>query len=356
MKALDLINDFTTLLMERTELSQATARLVVLVPFAFHFMLSHDVFPDTAIAYGVVGLMWLGWIKFHPAPLIIRQWGSMIIDIAAVSALLWGAGAGHVVPFMIYFWIVLDNGYRIGSNSAICAIVGSMVGFWIVAETSPGWRHDVLHVHHLTQYSIGFIVISLFGYKVLNNLERTIEHSASETTRANSAELKASIDQLTGLKNREAAVTLLRDFSNRNARVGVLFVDLDNFKSFNDEHGHHIGDEVLRTISKRLQHSVRAPDTVCRYAGDEFIVIVNDEDKDTVETVAKRVQSALNRQIRTSDAANLPVTGSIGVAILGIHGSTASEVLKNADAAMYMAKRAGRNKIAWFEEKIGEII
>lgn len=335
----------------RTESSQALTRLLILVPFVFYYVMDHGQSQALGVGYGFAAIVWYVWVKLVDGGRA-REMMSIILDVGIITALLWEVGPAHATPFLLYFWLVVDNGYRINSRNALCVIGAVVALFTATINASEVWIYA--NHHHGLECVVTFMLISLFTYKMMINLESSTEQTGIETLRADVAEEKATIDQLTGLKNREVALNMLRILAARGTRVGVLFVDLDNFKQFNDEHGHHVGDQVLETISRRLKNSVRVPDVVCRYAGDEFVVIVNDEDRETIQTVAERVQSSLNRQIRTSDAASLPVTGSIGVAILGIHGSSAAEVLKNADAAMYMAKRAGRNKISWFEEKISE--
>ncbi|MDX1443115.1 MAG: EAL domain-containing protein [Gammaproteobacteria bacterium] len=163
----------------------------------------------------------------------------------------------------------------------------------------------------------------------------------------------ANFDQLTGLPNR----TLLRDrldqalrkARRRDGRVAVLFLDLDRFKHINDSMGHHAGDDVLRTVSKRLQDCVRAENTVARLSGDEFIIIIEDFDSlDAVRAVTRRILMEVSEPIPLTDGNEVKLGASIGIALFPDHGKTVEALLQNADIAMYRAKTNGRNTFQVF--------
>jgi diguanylate cyclase (GGDEF)-like protein/PAS domain S-box-containing protein len=167
----------------------------------------------------------------------------------------------------------------------------------------------------------------------------------------------ATHDALTGLPNR----TLLNDrlsqavlYAQRYDRwVTVLFVDLDNFKFINDSLGHNAGDELLKTIAKRMVNCVRATDTVVRIGGDEFVVVVFDQPKDVdviSETVLK-IQSAIAEPVRL-EGHDLRVTSSIGVANYPDNGVDANTLLANADAALYRAKDFGRDNFQFYTSEL----
>ena len=163
----------------------------------------------------------------------------------------------------------------------------------------------------------------------------------------------ANFDQLTGLPNR----TLLRDrldqamrkAHRRNARVAVLFADLDRFKHINDSLGHHSGDDVLRTIAQRLQECVRSENTVARLSGDEFIIIIEDFDSlDSIRAVTRRILMDVSEPIPLTDGNEVKLGASIGIALYPDHGREVEALLQNADIAMYRAKTRGRNTFQIF--------
>ena len=152
----------------------------------------------------------------------------------------------------------------------------------------------------------------------------------------------ATHDSLTGLPNRDLVLDRLRQALARtqrgNGHLAVLFLDLDRFKRINDSLGHHVGDEVLRTAGERLLASCRANDTVGRWGGDEFVLVVEDVDeRGAAATVAAKIVQALSQPMRL-DGFAVPCSCSVGIAVAPEDSSDADELLAMADAAMYLAK------------------
>lgn len=165
-------------------------------------------------------------------------------------------------------------------------------------------------------------------------------------------------DSLTGLPNRtllhdrleQALAQALRD----NHRVGVMFLDLDRFKSINDSLGHAVGDELLKQVAQRIESAVRAVDTVSRLGGDEFIVILRElSGADDAVRVADKIIQALAQPVHTQGH-DLRVTPSIGISLYPDDGFEALQLMKNADTAMYHAKSSGRNNFQFFAPHMNE--
>jgi diguanylate cyclase (GGDEF)-like protein/PAS domain S-box-containing protein len=157
----------------------------------------------------------------------------------------------------------------------------------------------------------------------------------------------ASHDALTGLPNRTAFSELLnaaRESARRNHRaLAVMFVDLDRFKVINDTLGHEAGDRVLLEAARRLRSTLRASDVVARLGGDEFVVMIPEvSDAPQVETAARKVLAALRQPMYVAGRELAP-TASIGICLYPRDGDDELSLMKNADAAMYRAKEAGRN-------------
>ncbi len=160
-------------------------------------------------------------------------------------------------------------------------------------------------------------------------------------------------DSLTGLPNRALFTDRLRQALTRAKRregeVAVLFMDLDNFKVVNDSLGHKAGDRLLVAVSKRIRTLIRPEDTVARLGGDEFVFLLEDTGVQGAVRVAERVLERL-REPFSLGRRRLVVTASIGVATGGANGKYAADLLRDADLAMYRAKRAGKACHAVFEE------
>ena len=164
---------------------------------------------------------------------------------------------------------------------------------------------------------------------------------------------EAQHDYLTGLPNRALLNDRLKHAIEialrKGSSLGVLFVDLDNFKTINDSLGHEIGDKLLKSVASRLIECVRASDTVSRHGGDEFVIIVSDDAGDEVtKPVAEKLLDALALPHQI-DGHELFSTGSIGISSFPSDGADAETLLKNADTAMYFAKRRGRNNYQFFD-------
>ncbi len=168
----------------------------------------------------------------------------------------------------------------------------------------------------------------------------------------------AYFDELTGLANRrlfqDRLEQALANARRHNHQLAVLFLDLDLFKRINDTLGHQAGDEALRQVAKRLQKASRAGESVARLGGDEFTMLVPEcSGIADIEKLAQRIvaQFELPFQIQHNE---LVLTTSVGISIYPQHGSTASELLKFADAAMYQAKESGRNKYSLYTSSVGQ--
>jgi diguanylate cyclase (GGDEF)-like protein/PAS domain S-box-containing protein len=155
-------------------------------------------------------------------------------------------------------------------------------------------------------------------------------------------------DSLTGLPNRllfnDRLDTTIKEAHRTGEMFAVLFVDLDRFKTINDSLGHGIGDEVLLAVAKRLRASVRGSDTVARYAGDEFTLILRHiVQRDDVLRIAEKICRVLESPLTLGDGRELHITASIGISFYPDDAATADKLLQHADVAMYSAKGMGRN-------------
>jgi len=160
---------------------------------------------------------------------------------------------------------------------------------------------------------------------------------------------QANIDSLTGLYNRrfleDYARKLFAIARRRQHPVGMIMLDLDRFKSFNDAYGHEIGDRILRHFAKTVTTSMRETNLASRYGGEEFIVLLPDTNAKSSALVAERIRKAVLSMVVPSNTEKpLPqLTVSVGVAAFPEHGQNLEEIIQASDKAMYESKRAGRN-------------
>ena len=155
-------------------------------------------------------------------------------------------------------------------------------------------------------------------------------------------------DGLTGLFNRRYMDETLERELSRNKRqgspLGVIMMDLDHFKEYNDTYGHTAGDELLVALGRVIQDQVRREDIACRYGGEEFLLIIPDAPLEVALERAQILNESVKR-LHTQNQALRPITISAGVAIFPDHGASAKEVIRAADAALYRAKGEGRDRV-----------
>jgi diguanylate cyclase (GGDEF)-like protein len=161
-------------------------------------------------------------------------------------------------------------------------------------------------------------------------------------------EQRAVVDELTGLANRRLIDATLRaalsDAARTGAPVTLVLADLDRFKSINDRHGHPAGDRVLTAFARVLEEVTREQDLAGRWGGEEFALVLGNTDLDVGATIAERARRAFEETSHSLDGVRLDVTASFGVASHRLHGEVA-DLVRAADAALYAAKRQGRNRV-----------
>jgi diguanylate cyclase (GGDEF)-like protein/PAS domain S-box-containing protein len=175
----------------------------------------------------------------------------------------------------------------------------------------------------------------------------------------------AFFDPLTALPNRRLLMDRLKQALASSTRTGrrgaLLFMDMDNFKTLNDTLGHDMGDLLLQQVARRLSACVREGDTVARFGGDEFVVMLEDLDANTAraaedtETVGEKILAVLDQpyQLSTHEYRSTP---SIGATLFGASVQSLDDLLKQADIAMYQAKKAGRNTLRFFDPQMQQVV
>ena len=201
---------------------------------------------------------------------------------------------------------------------------------------------DVLTVQTLVILALllgALVMIPILLVKHFNAMRR------AEDEHKRSAYL-ASHDVLTELPNRyqfaDRFVQAVAAWETSGAEFAVMLIDLDHFKQINDEHGHEVGDQVLRAVAERMRSATRPQDTVGRHGGDEFVALITHlPDAASAEFSAARIFEAINQPVAT-EAGTLAISCSIGIALCPHHGEDLDDLLKAADRAMYGVKQLGR--------------
>lgn len=165
------------------------------------------------------------------------------------------------------------------------------------------------------------------------------------------ARRQAMFDPLTRLWNRRGATDLLnaaiKEAVKYNHSIGVCIADIDNFKQVNDQFGHQVGDQVLRRVASSIVASVRPQDIVCRYGGEEFLVIVHDVDEKGCLAIGERICDGMRNLTINTRTGSVPATISVGIAVRGRGDPISSErLIAMADEALYKSKRDGRDRVS----------
>jgi diguanylate cyclase (GGDEF)-like protein/PAS domain S-box-containing protein len=227
--------------------------------------------------------------------------------------------------------------------------------FWAALQRDGEWRGEIWN-----KRKNGSVYAEWLNVSAVHNSAGEVEHYVaifSDITERKEREeaitFQAFHDALTGLPNRllykdRLDQALSQAKRTKGRRPVVMFLDLDKFKQINDQHGHDVGDLLLREVAARLKNCVRSADTVARFAGDEFTVLLPEAcSADDAEAVAAKILAAMQEPICLGTEDRI-VTTSIGISLYPDDGRDGETLMKAADAAMYQVKRAGRAGRAFF--------
>jgi len=290
--------------------------------------------------------------------------GNMLLDSFFFG--IWSAGMGF--PLWIAFLFGVSTSLNLaafeGGKGVVKALAAQVLGM-AVAVPFTG-----LHFAPDTSLSVAFLsILSISSYLVMFGISarrRTLMlHQVRQKLRENEkalqsqlseiqllqAQLKEEVDRdhLTGLYNRRyLAATIDRELARclrDGAPLSVMMIDLDHFKLINDTHGHPFGDKVLVAVAATLNESLRAGDIACRYGGEEFLLLLPNMALDTAKTRADEIRQKVSALSLKADGHAFPVRISVGLAAAPRDATDAATLVKLADAALYRAKAAGRNRV-----------
>jgi diguanylate cyclase (GGDEF)-like protein len=307
------------------------------------------------MGFGIAGMHYTGMAAMRMQPGIdydpVLFAASIVIAIVASIAALWiahtlsDAAQSNVIAKRILAALVM--GFAITgmhytgmaaahfASGAICGAARGINSQWLATT--------------VTLFTFAILIVTL----MLSRFDARTTFLQSSVSQLNGQVVRlATFDTLTDLPNRrtlgEHIERAIRTSQRNGHRFAILFMDLDGFKTINDSLGHSVGDDVLKAFAQRLLQCVRGIDTVARLGGDEFVVLLeNIASPNEAERIAESVLDRM-RKGAWMDGQRLHVTPSIGIALYPDDGESVDVLLKNADAAMYAAKRAGRATYRFF--------
>lgn len=328
----------------------------------------------TAIIVGVSGFLQIGWLLFGVYELVRRR-PVKLADERRITAILFLAGFGLSLLFLSPAGITSSRYLaRIGIRALLAAVTFGMaavvvwrarrrrvgIGFTVLAGAFAVYAIEQLHyvgiglvwvfagrVLGYWEY-LGYVDFLLQGMMAIGMIACLLEdeREAAELA-AVEIEHLAYHDALTGLPNRplfmDRLIVALAQASRGHQRLAVFFLDLDRFKDINDSLGHTVGDTLLKAVAERIRRCVREGDTVARFGGDEFtLMIPKIETVEDAAKIAQKIIETLKIPFFVNDR-EMFVTTSLGVSLFPTDGTDPETLVRNADTAMYRAKDQGRD-------------
>ena len=242
--------------------------------------------------------------------------------------------------------IGIDTARNIAENVYFGVYFGGKYGLFPTWTTELLGRPELLILPKIANVIAGCIVLGLL---LFHWLPAAVKEWKMSEQRATDLQTLAAIDPLTGIYNRRQLETLARAELARTQRymrpLTLLMIDIDHFKGVNDTYGHEMGDWALKMVATTLASVKRGPDVVARYGGEEFVLMLPETTAEAAHIVAERIREMIQANALTIGDAKLTLTVSIGVGQATARTSGIDTILREADSALYEAKRNGRNQV-----------
>ena len=333
-----------------TEHTQALLRVVIETSACLYLIYLRF---TSSIGIGVVAIalssftfsiLLLLHILRYPHVNIPRRIIGLIHDPLITTWIFYLVNEKMAMYLFVYTWVAIGNGFRFGVRYLYASAALGTLGIAVLLFLSPSWQAN-------WYYSIGIFITNIAVTAYTGALLHQLKSAQSKLERI------ATQDSLTGLANRRLLIEKLRIaiiLSQRHSHhLSLLYFDLDNFKPVNDKYGHHLGDDLLRTVATNVRECIRESDTFARLGGDEFVIIFDylTSHDDAIlgsHRVLKVVESIT--EVRGHP---LKVSASIGMATLNSAKKnipiTPENFIKAADKAMYTAKKNGKGRVEFVE-------
>lgn len=289
------------------------------------------------IAFTLIPTTTLVFTATEPGALLSMASGFTMLPVAVPLFLAW-------TPRLRTAWLV---GYAL--------VLGGLTMVTGFGYLDSGQRIDLA-----TNMVIGSFIGWVGGFLLERLRARTLEQQIELRRLNHELRIRSTTDSLTGLANRRQLENDLRSLSAARATPGTfcafIMLDLDRFKRLNDEHGHAAGDAALRDVAEALQGILRGRDTIYRYGGEEFLVIIPEATHESATAAAERIRDTIadvGRRL-SRETGGAPLTVSCGVALSTVGRPHWEPVLAAADSALYEAKATGRDRVSVIRTPVGD--
>ena len=340
----------------------AADRVVRVIAFVFLaavavFVAVTDAFPDTAVGIELLvaaGILFVVFVQdLLPVPGLghLRYWVQAVVAIGFMTLLV-GMSGGLSSPFLPGFFLIVA-GASLAIDGLAPVLLSLLAG---LAYTFAGLlvaRPGTSLPTELVWLGFNLVTLALLAY--LGTM------TGREQRHARDAAIRLSrFDSLTGLYNRSYFFSAMDGEIRRAVRMGrgfsLLMLDVDDLKAVNDTFGHQSGDRLLRAVTGILQRSIRGTDVAARYGGDEFVVLLAETEPSGAFVVAEKLRSDIAGLALRVDDRSMQTSVSIGLVAYGEDGATIDTLIRSADAAMYEAKRRGKNQIVGYATQTERVV
>ena len=323
------------------ELSQALARIVIvsvaIIYFLYHTHFHFDWVVNSLLAYLVFSLFHYHVAKRYPGTYKARILLVLFLDITITTVIIYATNEYGLFFYSLYLWYTIGYGVRFGLFYLLIAAFYGFVSFALIIQLS-NYLQTIPYVSYGLLISIPvlaiFIAILLLRLQhVQQQLQMQLRHS----------EEIATTDALTQAPNRYALIQKLKSYQKAHHPITLFFVDLDGFKSVNDTFGHATGDALLAEVAMRLKlkELCNLDCSYGRLGGDEFALILETTNQEKIQHTAQQLLKQLSKPYLNGTVTK--ISASIGATITG-EDFILEELLRRSDAAMYMAKKSGKNR------------
>ncbi len=291
-----------------------------------------------AFAAFVLAFRYLNFYKTETRwKLAIEVW----VMIAYITSVLWYTGKIDSPLVNLYLLVIITSGLTLGKITTFL-VLGLITSLYIFMGT--------LSINHISFSLDNFSnMMTVFSPYLIIAYLTTMLSADLRFARMMFKHLSET-DEMTGLMNRRSFSDVITNEHNKSARYkhaySILMVDADGLKAVNDKHGHEAGNKLITTLAKTIKSCLRDSDSLARYGGDEFIVLLPETDKKQAEEAGERIRKAVENAAFDMNGNQINATVSIGVTSYPEDADSVDSALSKADRALYKSKREGRNKVS----------
>jgi diguanylate cyclase (GGDEF)-like protein len=273
--------------------------------------------------------------------LAIETW----VMIALIAYVTWHSGGMHSPLFNLYLLVIIFSALTLGKVTTLLEVALITAFYLFLAEQEMGTALYGYEVFGAVMIRFApFLLVAYITALLASDMihTREIMRQLSET------------DELTGVLNMRAFAgrlqQALEDAEREDSTFVVMMIDADNLKPINDEHGHEVGNQLIKSVVHGIHEGLRSSDIIARYGGDEFVALLSSANEQAAREAAERIRSAVENTSFDVNGSRISTTVSIGFSVYPDMGVTSDKLLSRADRALYVGKQSGRNRVVSFSD------